>query len=87
VQELAEESYRGAHRLLTDHRDLLDEIAERLLENEVIERDEIKTIMDRHRAGQTPQRSGIGTIKRDADGRRIAQPAEALASEPPEPPE
>ena len=42
VQEIAEEAYRGAHRLLTDHRDLLDEIAERLLANEVIERDEIQ---------------------------------------------
>src|SRR5918994_2312367 len=45
VQALAEEAYRGAHRLLTDHRDLLDEIASRLLVNEVIERNEIKSIM------------------------------------------
>ena len=42
VQAIAEEAYRGAHELLTDHRDLLDEIAERLLANEVIERDEIQ---------------------------------------------
>ena len=31
VQAIAEEAYRGAYRLLVDHRDLLDEIAERLL--------------------------------------------------------
>ncbi len=31
VQAIAEEAYRGATELLTDHRDLLDEIAERLL--------------------------------------------------------
>ena len=34
-QAIAEEAYRGAHRLITDHRDLLDEIAERLLADEV----------------------------------------------------
>jgi cell division protease FtsH len=49
VQALAEESYRGAHRLLTDHRDLLDEIATQLLVNEVIERDQIRTIMSKRR--------------------------------------
>ena len=45
IQAISEEAYRGAHELLTDHRDLLDEIAERLLANEVIEHDEIAAIM------------------------------------------
>ena len=49
VQAISEEAYRGAYRLLVDHRDLLDEIAERLLANEVIEHDEIREIMDRER--------------------------------------
>jgi cell division protease FtsH len=49
VQALAEEAYRGAHRLLTDHRDLLDDIASRLLVNEAIERDEIQWIMSQRR--------------------------------------
>jgi cell division protease FtsH len=49
VQALAEESYRGAHRLLTDHRDLLDEIATQLLVNEVIEHDQIRAIMSKRR--------------------------------------
>jgi len=49
VQALAEEAYRGAHRLLTDQRDLLDEIASRLLANEVMEHDEIQRIMSGRR--------------------------------------
>jgi cell division protease FtsH len=49
VQAIAEEAYRGAHRLLTDHRDLLDEIATRLLANEVIEHEEIAEIMSNRR--------------------------------------
>src|SRR5688572_22635878 len=51
VQAISEESYRGAYRLLADHRDLLDEIAESLLANEVIEHDEIREIIDRQRLG------------------------------------
>jgi cell division protease FtsH len=46
VQAIAEEAYRGAHRLLMDHRHLLDDIGQRLLDNEVIERDEIQELMD-----------------------------------------
>jgi cell division protease FtsH len=49
VQAIAEQAYRGAHRLLTDHRDLLDEIASRLLANELIEHDEIARIMSKRR--------------------------------------
>jgi cell division protease FtsH len=49
VEAIAEEAYRGAHRLLTDHRDLLDEIAERLLAVETIEHAEIKALMAGHR--------------------------------------
>ncbi len=66
VHALAEEAYRGAHRLLTDHRDLLDEIASRLLANEVIEHDEIREIMSQRRdAGgirePTPEEVSTGT--------------------------
>jgi cell division protease FtsH len=76
VQAIAEEAYRGAHRLLTDHRDLLDQVAERLLENEAIEREEIKEIMRAHRErnGQPPSTGEV-----DALGR-----AEVVAAEPPE---
>jgi cell division protease FtsH len=45
VTEIAEEAYRGAHQLISDHRDLLDKIADQLLLNEVIEHDEIVSIM------------------------------------------
>src|SRR5918992_1488618 len=49
VQAIAEEAYRGAYQLIADHRDLLDEIAARLLDNESIEREEIKEIMEQGR--------------------------------------
>jgi cell division protease FtsH len=50
VQDVAEEAYRSAHHLLAEHRDLLDAIAERLLENEVIEREEIQQLTRGRRA-------------------------------------
>ena len=49
VQAIAEEAYRGAHNLLSDNRDLLDLVAEQLLQNEVIEHEEIQEIMATHR--------------------------------------
>jgi cell division protease FtsH len=77
VQAFAEEAYRGAHRLLTDHRDLLDEVAERLLENESIERDEIVEILRVHR-----ERNGDLPVEHELES---AGRAHAVASEPPEP--
>jgi cell division protease FtsH len=76
VQAIAEEAYRGAHQLLIDHRDLLDEVAERLLDNESIEREEIVEIMRGHheRSGEQPF-----AVEQDPAGR-----AEVMASEPPE---
>ena len=68
VEAIAEEAYRGAHRLLTDHRDLLDAIAERLLVAETIEHAEIQAIMD-------------GVRERDR-AERSPRAAEALAAEP-----
>jgi cell division protease FtsH len=80
VQAIAEEAYRGAHELLTDHRDLLDEIAERLLRNEVLENDEIREIMATKR--DRPERD---TELLDLE--RSGRAAEALASRPPPEPE
>jgi cell division protease FtsH len=77
VQAIAEEAYRGAYRLLVDHRDLLDEIAERLLRNEAIERDEIQEILAERRIGSG--REPEPAPDRDRPGDR----AEALASKPP----
>jgi len=76
VQAVAEEAYRGAYRLLTDHRDLLDEVATRLLANEVIEREEIEQLMG----------PGGETVAEEPEA-AAAPAAEALATEPPEPPE
>jgi len=45
-QHLADEAMRGAVRLITDHRDKLDQLAHALLRNEVLERGDIDRIMD-----------------------------------------
>jgi ATP-dependent Zn protease len=75
IQAISEEAYRGAHELLTDHRDLLDEIAERLLVTEVIEREEIAAIMAAKR-----DRTEQPTTPLDVDP--AGKPAEAFASRP-----
>jgi len=75
VQAIAEEAYRGAHGLLSDHRDLLDLVAERLIENEVIEREEIQAIMRAHREanGSAPVTEEVQAASRER----------AMASQPP----
>jgi cell division protease FtsH len=86
VREIAEDSYRGAYRLLTDHRDLLDVIAERLLANEVIEREEIQSIMH----GTSEHSTARFELDEDEDldaAPSAGAPAEAIASEPPPDPE
>ncbi len=42
---LADEAYNATKNLISDNRDLLDEFAERLMANEVMERDDIEEIM------------------------------------------
>ena len=84
VQAIAEEAYRGAADLLTDHRDLLDEIAERLLRHEVIEREEIREIMAteprRERAADRDRRARPGHPGRGAGQRdRRASPSNLRA--------
>jgi len=82
VTAISEESYRGASRLLIDHRDLLDEIAERLLENEVIEHAEIREIMARER---TKQLEAIP--EREDEEARDPDTAGVFAARPPDEPE
>jgi cell division protease FtsH len=82
VTEISEEAYRGAYRLLVDHRDLLDEIAERLLANEVIEHEEIRSIMDRERG--EPE-SGPERLEPDRERAPAGDRAAALVTKPPEP--
>jgi len=82
VSEISEEAYRGAYRLIVDHRDLLDEIAERLLSNEVIERDEIREIMDR---GRTQGDASPNGAEAERDRPRAGDRAAALVTKPPEP--
>ncbi|MGI8632135.1 MAG: AAA family ATPase [Solirubrobacterales bacterium] len=47
VQQLADEAYRRAERMLTQHRDVLDELATTLLEAEVLGREDIERIVGR----------------------------------------
>jgi cell division protease FtsH len=49
ISELADEAFRAAIRLLDTHRTQLDALAERLLTNEVLEREDINQVM-----GDTP---------------------------------
>ncbi len=75
VTAIAEEAYRCAQELLVGYRDLLDEIAERLLVDEAIERDTILEIMGTEDEPILPQpQPPVPTA-----GNR----AEALVSEPP----
>ena len=84
MEAISEEAYRGAYRLLADHRDLLDEIAERLLANEVIERDEIREIMGGRRSREErPAELG----EREDEQARAGDRARALVTKPPEAPE
>jgi len=82
VTAISEESYRGASRLLIDHRDLLDEIAQRLLENEVIEHAEIREIMARE---HTKQLEAIP--EREDEEARDPDTAGVFAARPPDEPE
>jgi cell division protease FtsH len=82
VTEISEEAYRGAYRLLVDHRDLLDEIAERLLSNEIIEHDEIREIMDR---GRIPGERTADRAEVERDRPAAGDRAAALVAKPPEP--
>jgi cell division protease FtsH len=73
ITAISEEAYRTATELITANRDLLDEIAERLLVDESIERETILEIMgaeEEELAAPHPEP-------------QAGHPAEALVSEPP----
>jgi cell division protease FtsH len=58
-QHLADEAKRAAGRLISEHRDKLDEMATALLRNEVLERADIDRIM----AGTQRFRRGVGGLR------------------------
>ncbi|MCB8971896.1 MAG: ATP-dependent zinc metalloprotease FtsH [Thermoleophilales bacterium] len=83
VTEIAEEAYRGAQRLITDHRDLLDEIANKLLVDEVIEQAEIAQIMREHRdTSLSPKPAHEPPIlpRPESEGAPASRVAEAIKS-------
>ena len=89
VTEIAEEAYRGAHQLITDHRDLLDEIADQLLVNEVIEHDEIVAIMAAARStaapAAAPPEPDRGVPGRASPARKAEEARPGAATPPPAP--
>jgi cell division protease FtsH len=72
-QHLADEAMRGSVRLITEHRDKLDQLAASLLRNEVLERRDIDKIMD-----------GVPRLHRSPGaGLRVVAAAQRRAAEPP----
>ena len=60
VRELADEGFRAAMRLIDTHRQELDEIAQTLLDNEVLERADIDRILGDVPAAAPERRGGSG---------------------------
>ena len=88
----------GAHRLLRDNRDLLDEIARKLLDDEVIDQAEIAALMARHEVtvavagpfpdpdeSRSPDPVGNGAAAGIANARDDEDERTARGSEPPPP--
>jgi cell division protease FtsH len=59
-QELTDEAWRRAKKLISENRPLLNAFAERLLTNEVLEREDIEQLVADHRAGTlTPVETSV----------------------------
>jgi cell division protease FtsH len=88
VSEIADEAYRGAQKLIVDHRDLLDEIANKLLDDEVIDQSEIAAIMaDRSETALAPEPIREPVSGHDNGlGVAAAQGQESESERPPPPP-
>jgi cell division protease FtsH len=52
VGEIFRRSHERVHRLLAEHRGILDELAHRLLEKEVVEGDELRALLATHTQSQ-----------------------------------
>ncbi|HVP03861.1 MAG TPA: AAA family ATPase [Solirubrobacteraceae bacterium] len=83
-QALAFEAYAAAHRLITQHRDKLEEFAQALLEREVLERPDIDRIMEGvPRIDRRPPLPGLRVAASSPDAGR--KPAQSPPSKPPPP--
>jgi len=82
-QELTDMAWRRAQKLITENRALLDAFAERLLSNEVLERDDIERIVADHRAGTlgSPEPANGSAPVRTAEGEPEPGAARLAASE------
>jgi cell division protease FtsH len=66
-QELTDEAWRRAERLITDNRPLLEAFAKRLLTNEVLEREDIEEIVAAHRDGTLETLSAVNGSAPESD--------------------
>ncbi len=87
-QELAFEAQRAAHELISGRRDKLDELAEALLEREVLEREDIDVIMKGvPRMERRPGVAGLRVVAAQAheDGARLRGGRRSSSKPPPVP--
>ena len=76
-QHIADRAHRRALAMVVEHRDLLDRLAERLLENEVLERADIDEITGKGASGEDDEPSpieaaGEGSANGGSERARIA---------------
>ena len=61
IKAILNEAHETARRILRERREVLDRVSERLLEKEVIESDELKTLIDPSTGSQPPTETGTLT--------------------------
>ena len=82
VRHIIDKAYQTAKQVLTEHRDKLDEVVERLLEEETIEGDELKALLDAP-VGAAPKRA---EEPEEAPEPGASEEEEQAPEEQPEPP-
>ena len=75
-QYITDLAHRRALRMVSENRELLEAFARQLLENEVLERADIDTLMERHRTSRPP-------LERSGDSRELPRIAAAEPVAPP----
>jgi cell division protease FtsH len=80
VQRLLEEGHEAAHRLLADQRDRLDRLAQSLLREETIDRDDLVQILGPYPGTEMEDKDGTQTDDTQAQEAWLAPEHQALAS-------
>jgi cell division protease FtsH len=86
-QYLTDLAHRRALKMVAENRSLLDALANTLLENEVLERDDIERLVAEYRGGGDDGASnGASPIVPVEPGQARVAAAEGLGATPPQPP-